>query len=70
MTSSFVSGNNPDDLISKMSNEMKYIIGWLSTNKLSLNIDKDTTCYSNKKYRQHRSDYKLGKHFSVSILDV
>ena len=40
MTSLFLSGNNPDDLISEMNNEMKYITEWLSMNKLSLNINK------------------------------
>ena len=39
-SSLFLSGNKPDDLISEMNNEMKYIKEWLSTNKLSLNIDK------------------------------
>ena len=38
-SSLFLSGNKPDDLIGEMNNEMKYITKWLSTNKLSLNID-------------------------------
>ena len=38
-SSLFLSGNKPDDLISEMNNEMEYITDWLSTNKLSLNID-------------------------------
>ena len=39
-SSLFLLGNKPDDLIGEMNNEMKYITEWLSTNKLSLNIDK------------------------------
>ena len=39
-SSLFLSGHKPDDLINEMNNEMKYITEWLSTNKLSLNIDK------------------------------
>jgi hypothetical protein len=36
----FVSGNDPEQLISTINNEMLTIVNWLNTNKLSLNVKK------------------------------
>ena len=36
----FISGNDPDKLVTSMNEEMTKIIEWLRTNRLSLNIEK------------------------------
>ena len=36
----FISGNDPDKLVTSMNEEMSKIIEWLRTNRLSLNIEK------------------------------
>ena len=36
----FVSGNDPDKLVTSMNEEMTKLIEWLRTNRLSLNIEK------------------------------
>ena len=41
----FVSGKNPDELVNIMNAEMTKIVNWLRTNKLSLNLKKNTLHY-------------------------
>ena len=37
----FLSGNDPDDLIKIMNDEMINVVDWLELNKLSLNLKKN-----------------------------
>ena len=39
-TSIFEKGDNPNDVISVLNNELKYITSWLNANQLSLNVGK------------------------------
>ena len=40
----FISGKDPDKLVTSMNEEMTKIIEWLRTNRLSLNIEKTENC--------------------------